>query len=208
METKKKETELGFLWHKYAALLVFQTAIVTTFDRSGSVNAAPFSLVYPFCGGDPDKPQMLFSAASVWHTARNIEETGEFVINYAPYALMKQVCETGCFYPDGRNELEKAGLHAVAALKVKPPRIQECYQHIECRLNHILKPIELQYNFIGDVVAISVDEALLDREKEAALKTADFLFYYGGVQQTETEYFAGIGKTGSYTVSREVAEEE
>jgi len=134
MEAKKKETEIGFLWHKYAALFVFQTAIVTTADRSGLVNAAPFSLVYPFCVGDPDKPQMLFSAASVWHTARNIEETGEFVINYAPYALMKQVCETGRFYPDGINELEKAGLHAVAAVKVKPPRIQECYQHIECRL--------------------------------------------------------------------------
>jgi len=43
---------------------------------------------------------------------------------------------------------------------------------------------------------------------QAALKTADPLFYYGGVQQTETEYFAGIGKTDSYTVSREIEEEE
>ena len=137
MGTPKKETELCFLWHKYAAVFVFQTAIVTTIDGSGRVNAAPFSLVYPFCVGDPDKPQMLLASASMWHTAKNIEDTKEFVVNYAPHKLMKQVCETGRFYPGGVNELKKAGLSAIPALKVTPPRIKECYQHIECRLHYI-----------------------------------------------------------------------
>jgi len=208
MESHKKELELCFLWHKYAAVFAFQTTIVTTVDSNNIVNAAPFSLVYPFCVGDPDKAQMLFAASSIWHTTQNIVATKEFVINYAPYGLIKQVCETGRFYPENVTELEKTDLTAIPALKVGPPRIKECYQHIECRLNHIIKPIDSQYNFVGDVVSVSIDEKLLTLEKEAALKTADPLLYHGGVQGSETEYFAGIGKTGSHTVSREIKEEK
>jgi len=57
-----------------------------------------------------------------------IEATGEFVINYAPFSLKEKVVETGLMFSEGINELEKAGLTAIPALTVKPPRIEECFQ--------------------------------------------------------------------------------
>ena len=163
MKKMKKEILPEFLWHLDEVVFAFQTTIITTVDAQGRVNAAPFGLVYPFSTGS--NPQLLAGVNSRWHTARNIEATGEFVVNYAPFALLEQVAQTGLLYPEGVNELEKAGLTALPALKVKPPHIAECYQHIECRLDHIIRPNENQMNFIGDVISITLDEELIGKEK-------------------------------------------
>jgi len=135
----KKEITPEFLWHLNNVVLTFQIAIVTTIDDGGRVNAAPFGLVFPFCSS-LENPQMLVSSNSMWHTSQNIESTKEFVINYAPYSLIEKVAKTGLMYSDGVNEIDKAGLTAIPALKVKPPRLEECFQHIECRLNQIIRP--------------------------------------------------------------------
>ena len=174
----KKEVTPEFMWHLNNVILTFQIAIVTTVDGEGRVNAAPFGLTLPFCSS-ADKPQMLLCSNSVWHTSQNIEATGEFVINYAPYSLMGKVVETGLMYPEGVNEIKKAGLTSLPALKVKPPRIEECFQHIECRLNQIIHPSEYQNNFIGDVLSITINEELLDKGEEEMLKAADPLFLFG-----------------------------
>jgi flavin reductase (DIM6/NTAB) family NADH-FMN oxidoreductase RutF len=193
----KKEITPEFMWHLEEVVIAYQVAIVTTLDGEGRVNAAPFGLILPFCSS-PEKPQMLLCSNSVWHTANNIEATGEFIINYAPYSLVEKVAETGQMYSEGVNEIEKAGLTPLPALKVKPPRIEECFQHIECRLNQIMRPTELQTNFIGDILAISLNEDLLGKEREVSLKAADPLFLFG-VDVTKLEgNYSGVGKTTVY----------
>ncbi len=47
-------------------------------------------------------------------------------------------------YYEEVNEIEKTGLTAMPACMVAPPRIEECYQHIECRLNQVVRPTENQ----------------------------------------------------------------
>ena len=125
----KKEIVPEFLWHLDKVIFTFQTTIITTVDARGRVNAAPFGLVYPFSTGS-DNPQMLVGINSQWHTAQNILETKEFVINYPPRRLLEQVTATGLFFPEGVSELEKTGLDEMPSLQVKPPRINDCYQHI------------------------------------------------------------------------------
>ena len=110
----KKEIIPDFLWHLDEVVLAFQTTIVTTVDKDGRVNAAPFGLVYPFSTGS--NPQLLVGINSRWHTARNIETTGEFVVNYASFSMLEQVAQTGLLYDEGVNELEKAGLTALPDL--------------------------------------------------------------------------------------------
>jgi len=158
----KKEVTPDFLWHLDEVVLAFQTTIVTTVDKEGRVNAAPFGLVFPFSTGS--NPQILVGVNSRWHTAHNIEATGEFVINYAAYSLLEKVAQTGLLYSEGVNELEMAGLTTLPALKVKPPRVAECYQHFECRLDHIIRPNENQMNFVGDIVAITINKELLGKK--------------------------------------------
>ena len=58
----KKEIIPEFLWHLDEVVLAFQTTIITTVDKDGRVNAAPFGLVYPFSTGS--NPQLLATAFS------------------------------------------------------------------------------------------------------------------------------------------------
>ena len=193
----KKEVSPGFMWHLNDTILVFQITIVTTMSRQGEVNAAPFGLVFPFCSS-AHNPQMLLSSNRMWHTAQNIEDTGEFIINYAPYGLLAKVVHTGLMFSEGVNELEKAGLTAIPGLKVKPPRIAECFQHIECRLNQIISPSEQQVNFIGDILAISLDEGLNEKGQVEMVKAADPLFLFGiDVTRMEGNY-GRLGETTTY----------
>jgi flavin reductase (DIM6/NTAB) family NADH-FMN oxidoreductase RutF len=196
----KKEIALEMLWHEKNISHTFPVSIVTTIDKDGQVNAAPFALILPFCIS-ADTPQMLLISCTEWHTSKNIEETGEFVINYAPYSLMKKVTETSLFYPDGVNEIDKAGLTALPALHVKPPRIEECYQHIECRLNHVAPTSnELQNNFVGDVLAVTADNQLLNKGQLERALAADPLLYYGMSDLLNFKAnFAGIDKAVTYT---------
>ncbi len=192
----KREIIPEFLWHLDEVVLAFQTTIITTVDREGRVNAAPYGLVFPFSTGA--NPQMLVGINSRWHTAHNIEATGEFAINYASYTLIQKVAETGLLYPEGVNELERAGLTAIPALKVKPPRIEECYQHIECRLSQIIRPNSTQMNFIGNIISITINEELLGKAKEEKVSIADPLLLLGMDITTFTGSYGGIGKTKSY----------
>jgi len=193
----KKEIPPEFLWHLNNVVLTFQIAIVTTIDDGGRVNAAPFGLVFPFCSS-LENPQMLLCSNSMWHTSQNIESTKEFVINYAPYSLIEKVAKTGLMYSAGVNEIDKAGLTAVPALKVKPPRLEECFQHIECRLNQIIRPNESQNNFIGDVLSISINEELLNKGREEMLKIADPVLLFGMDISRFQGNYAGVGKTTVY----------
>ena len=193
----KKEITPEFLWHLNNVVLTFQIAIVTTIDDGGRVNAAPFGLVFPFCSS-LENPQMLVSSNSMWHTSQNIESTKEFVINYAPYSLIEKVAKTGLMYSDGVNEIDKAGLTAIPALKVKPPRLEECFQHIECRLNQIIRPNESQNNFIGDVLSMSINEELLNKGREEMLKIADPLLLFGMDISSFQGNYAGVGKATVY----------
>jgi len=78
---QKESIELHVMWHINALLHAYPVTLVTSVDGNDNINAAPYSLVLPFCSS-PKNPQMLLIANKNWHTAKNIEATGEFVLNY------------------------------------------------------------------------------------------------------------------------------
>ncbi len=201
----KTEVTLDFMWHLGQVVIPFPVTIVTTVDVQGRINAAPFGLVLPF-SSDAQKPQMLLCSASFWHTSRNIEATGEFVFNYAPYTLIEKVAQTGLMYSEGVNEIEKAGLTALPACSVQPPRIEECYQHIECRLNQVIRPSDMQTNFIGDVVSVSINEELLEKGREQRLKAADPLLLFGVDVTVLKGNYARLGETTEYAPPKTAVE--
>ncbi len=193
----KKEVTLDLMWHLNEVVIPFPVTIVTTLDQQGRVNAAPFGLVLPF-SNDKDKPQMLLCSASMWHTAANIEATGEFVINYVPYRVMEQAAQTGLMYSEGINELGKAGLTEIPSLHVRPPRIEECFQHFECRLDRVLRPNDHQSNFVGDIVSVSINEELIGQSRTEKLSAAEPLLLFGVDITTFRGDYAAVGKTRSY----------
>jgi flavin reductase (DIM6/NTAB) family NADH-FMN oxidoreductase RutF len=104
-------------------------ALATTVDAEGRVNAAPFS----FFNAVSSVPPVVVlgnspgdSAGDGWKdTERNIRDTGEFVVNLVDEALAERMNICDVAFPTGINELEKAELHPVASVEVKPPRIAE-----------------------------------------------------------------------------------
>lgn len=140
-------------------------AIVSTQSASGRGNLAPFSF---FNGVSSDPPCLMISISrksdgQKKDTWRNIEETGQFVVNTASNWLAEVVAHCGAEYPHGVNEAEIVGLTSLPSHMVKPPRIKESPVHFECELHKSL-PIGdggpgSTTLFIGRIVLVHVYDA-------------------------------------------------
>lgn len=107
------------------------TVLISTVDKEGRVNAAPFSFVTPVSA---EPPLVLFSAAPARHTLSNIRETGDFVLNLVSEEILDRVWVCSKGFPKGVNEIEKAGLSEKKSHTVKSPSIEECLGWLECTL--------------------------------------------------------------------------
>ncbi len=138
------------------------SALITTVDLKGRVNAAPFSFVMPV---SYDPVRVAFSCINHKHffipgvhytdtkpmeempkseqyagetdetskdTIANVMEQGEFGINILPIEYLHQMTITASRYPYGVNELEVAGLTPYPSTRIKPPLIKEAKAALEC----------------------------------------------------------------------------
>src|SRR5438034_1445773 len=142
-------------------------AWVTTIDPDGRVNLAPFSFFNAF-GANP--PVVVFSPTlrrdgGKKDTLRNVEATGEFVLNAAVESLAEKINLSSKEIPFGDSEVELTGLHLLPATKVKPPRLAEAPVHMEGKVLQIVpvgKGAIAANLVIGEMVALHVDDAVLD----------------------------------------------
>jgi len=107
------------------------TVLISTIDKEGRPNAAPFSFITPVCS---NPPLVLFAAVRQWHTLANVRETGEFVLNIVPEQLLDNLWICSKALPREVNEIRESGLSERKSAIVKPPGIQECIGWIECRV--------------------------------------------------------------------------
>jgi flavin reductase (DIM6/NTAB) family NADH-FMN oxidoreductase RutF len=93
---------------------------------------------------------------------RNIEETGEFVVNVVTEALLEKMNQTAAEYPPEVSEFSAVGLTPLPSLRVKAPRVLESPVQLECKLHKVLMLGEPPVNglVIGEVVYIHVDDAV------------------------------------------------
>lgn len=160
-----------FLWNQ----LVYanQVVLISTVDVEGTPDVAPKTWALP-CRDDP--PFFLFCCTSTHKTAQNVLSTGEFVVNYPGYGLVEKVAVTGGSH--GGDKVSDAGFTLLPSEKVKPPRIAECYQHLECILEEKMQNGETGYTFFGRVVAASCNQ--LPEDKDKKIGSANPLIYVRG----------------------------
>jgi flavin reductase (DIM6/NTAB) family NADH-FMN oxidoreductase RutF len=140
-------------------------ALITSLDREGRVNAAPFS-AYNYLGTDPaivaigvgnrPAPEVVGK-----DTAQNIRNTHEFVINVVNEDIAAQMNICAIDFPPGINELEKAGLTTVPSAVVGVPRIAEAAAALECRELTTLE-VGRSRVILGTVVHIFVRDEFVD----------------------------------------------
>jgi flavin reductase (DIM6/NTAB) family NADH-FMN oxidoreductase RutF len=124
-------------------------ALVSTMDKQGVANLAPFSF---FCGVGSNPPTVLFCPslrpngppeAGHWpgmrkDTLRNAEETREFVINVVSDAISAAANASAADVPPEVDEFVLSGLTPVASVVVRPPRVAESPAQMECKLLQVI----------------------------------------------------------------------
>jgi flavin reductase (DIM6/NTAB) family NADH-FMN oxidoreductase RutF len=124
-------------------------ALVSTVDRNGVANLAPFSF---FAGVGSNPPTLLFcpvirgrndeAAESLRDlrkdTLRNVEETGEFVVNVVSDALAAAANASAAEVPPEVDEFLLSGLTPQASEQVRPARVAESPAQMECKLLQVI----------------------------------------------------------------------
>ncbi|MCX7605708.1 MAG: flavin reductase family protein [Bacteroidia bacterium] len=130
-------------WHPYliGSIIPRPIAWVTTVNREGRPNLAPFSYFNVFSSKPPIavfSPSTSARTGQKKDTHNNLLEVPECVIHLVPYALAARMNITTGEYPPEINEIERAGLETVPSLIVRPPRIKGTPVQIEARVRDIL----------------------------------------------------------------------
>ena len=159
-------------------------AFVSSLSPDGVPNLAPFSY---FMAGGANPPSVAFSPTNTRNnvpkdTLRNVEATGEYVINIVTHDIREKMNQTSAAYPYGVSEWEPSGLTPAPSLKVKPARVAECVIALECKLFQIARhgPGPLSANYvIGEIVCFHVAESILANNQIDATKV-DYIGRMGG----------------------------
>lgn len=160
----------GLKRHPFNAIVVPRPiGWISSLNPSGQVNLAPYSF---FNGVSYVPPQVMFAATGnherggLKDSVRNIEATGEFVVNLATWALREQMNATAIPAPHGVDEFEIAGLTKASAELVAVPRVAESPVHLECRHVRTVTlpspdPADPNTVVFGEVVGVHIDEAVI-----------------------------------------------
>jgi len=138
-------------------------ALVTTLGPNGP-NAAPFSL-FNMVGTEP--PMLMFSVGdqgngSEKDTVQNIRRLPEFVVHICNEAIAERMNVCATDFPIGTNEIDKAGLSALPAVKVRPPRIREAPVQMECKLIKIVDFGTRHHVVFGEVVLFHFHDGIVN----------------------------------------------
>jgi len=133
--------------------------LVSTLHPDGSPNLAPFSYITV---GGIHPPSLVFSPtlsqkSTPKNSLRNVERSGEFVVNIVDDRLADALTVLGAERQAPFNEFAAAGLTMAPSQKVQPPRIAESPLQLECRVFQIVAhgegPGSANY-VIGEVLQI------------------------------------------------------
>jgi len=128
-------------------------ALISTQSRAGVGNLAPFS----FFNGVSSRPPCLMVAitrkpdGSKKDTLRNIEETGQFVVNSVGHWMTEPMNHCSAEYPFGVDEMVQVGLTPLPSVRVAPRRVKESPIHFECEL---YKTLEVGEGDVGSAVIV------------------------------------------------------
>ncbi len=142
-----------------------ESSNIVTVAWTGTVNTKP--------------PMTYISLRPSRHSYGIIKEKGEFVINLTPTSLIKKADYCGIYTGKKVNKFEKCGFTKAEATEVSAPLIDECPINLECKVKDII-PLGTHDMFLSEIVAVHVDEALVDAEGKLHLERADLTAYAHG----------------------------
>lgn len=140
-------------------------------------------------------PMLSISLRPERHSYHIVRESGEFVVNLVT-ARLQRACDW-CGVRSGRDydKWEECHLTPVPATALDlAPTIAESPVNIECRVRDVLE-LGSHHLFLADVLAVQVEEGLLDARGKLDLARANLTAYSHG------EYFELGRRLGSFGYS-------
>ena len=160
--------------------------LVATVNQEGGFNVAPYALLTGLCV----KPFLVgFTVVRKRNgekkdTQKNIESSGDFVLNVVTESLANRQNLASQDYPYGVDEFKEAGMTPVQADIVRSPLVAESPVNMECRLERILDFGESRISsfIIGEVIRVHIEDEVysdndIDPAKLKALGRLSGAFY-------------------------------
>ena len=139
-------------------------------------------------------PKTYISVRPSRYSYNIIKESGEFVINLTPAKIIKAADYCGIYTGAKVDKFAKCNLNKEEANEVKCPLIAESPLSLECKVTDIT-PLGSHDMFMADIVAVNVDDSLLDAKGKLHLERAGLTAYAHG------EYFELGRKIGYFGFS-------
>ncbi|MDG1895989.1 MAG: flavin reductase family protein [Fuerstiella sp.] len=166
-------------------------AWVSTVSNDGVTNVAPFSY---FTGVGSRPPSLLFCPANNRQgepkdTLRNIQDTGDFVVNIVSFTVAEAMNASAAALPPGESEFDSCGVTAVASVRITAPRVLESPVQFECRKMHVLNIGDGPGGaniVVGEVVHVHIDDKVIGARDLVDPQLLDAVGRMGGVSYCRT----------------------
>ncbi len=156
-------------------------AWISTVSKEGIYNLAPFSY---FAGVSSSPPLLMVSIGRKENgekkdTWKNIEDTGEFVVNIVTKELINHMNISSISFDEEIDEFEKANLTPEKSLTVKAPRVKESPINIECKLFEIINIGKMGIIF-GEIQNFHIKDEILNEKGYVDTKKIEIVGRLGG----------------------------
>jgi flavin reductase (DIM6/NTAB) family NADH-FMN oxidoreductase RutF len=146
-------------------------AFVSTISAEGLPNLAPFSF---FMVGGINPPSLMFCPVLDLEgrpkgTLRNVEATGEFVVNLVDRRMAEGMNLSSFPYSEDESEWGVSGFTPLESERVRPSRVAESPVQFECRFYQALRHGEgpsASVYVVGEVLVAHVSDALVSEAAE------------------------------------------
>ena len=139
-------------------------------------------------------PKTYISVRPGRYSYSMIKERGEFVINLTAADMIKAADGCGMLTGAKVDKFKKYGLEKQEASEVACPLIGQSPLCLECRVTDVIE-LGSHHMFLADVVAVDVEESLIDQNGKLRLDKANLAAFAHG------EYFALGKKSGDFGFS-------
>lgn len=139
-------------------------------------------------------PKTYISVRPGRYSYSMIKESGEFVINLTSADMIKALDGCGMLTGAKVDKFKKFGLEKQEASEVRCPLVAQSPLSLECRVTDVIE-LGSHHMFLADVVAVDVEESLIDQHGKLRLDKANLAAFAHG------EYFALGKKIGDFGFS-------
>jgi flavin reductase (DIM6/NTAB) family NADH-FMN oxidoreductase RutF len=141
-----------------------------------------------------DPPKTYISVRPSRHSYKMIKESGVFAINLTTKELAKSADWCGVYTGAKVDKFARCKLTKGSCNEIDCVAVEESPLTLECRVTDVI-PLGTHDMFLADIVAVDVDESLLDEKGKLRLEKAGLVAYAHG------DYFELGKRIGSFGYS-------